>query len=108
MKFLSRIVSPALHEAAVRAGLRTALVTLAPALVIPGGVTVAISGQWLAALGISLLTAAVIAFVAGLSSYASFIAKGIPEPYVTAALEQTYAAKHVALDSASERGPPVI
>jgi len=107
MKFLSKIVSPALHEAAVRAGLRTALTTLAPGLILPAGLTVALTGEWFAALLVGLALAVVTAVISGLQSYASFIAKGIPEPYVTAAIEQAdYVPRHAAADPISERGPP--
>lgn len=106
MNFLTKIVSPALHEAAVRAGVRTGAATLAAGFILPAGLTVAFTGEWFAALLIGLALAAVSALVAGLQSYAAFIAKGLPDPYVTAALEQgDYVPRHVATDI-QERGPP--
>lgn len=97
MSFLTKIVSPALHEAAVRAGVRTALVAFTPALALPTVVTGAITQEWIVAFLIGLAMAAVTSFLAGLQSYASFIAKGIPEPYVTAAVEQAgYVPRHAA------------
>lgn len=90
MKFLTKIVSPALHEAAVRAGVRSGAQALAAGFILPAGLTVAFTQEWLSALAIGLALAAVSAVVAGLQSYASFIAKGIPEPYVTAAAEQAH------------------
>ena len=103
MSFLTKIVSPALHEAAVRAGLRTALATLAPALVLPALPVGVITGQWIVAFLVGLALAVCTAFLAGLQSYASFLAKGIPEPYVTAAIEQAgYVPRHAA---GSEENP---
>lgn len=93
MSFLNKIVSPALHEAAVRAGVRTGTATLAAGFILPAGLTVAFTSQWLSALGIGLALAIVSAVVAGIQSYASFISKGIPETYVTAAIEQATGAR---------------
>lgn len=108
MSFLTKIVSPALHEAAVRAGVRTGAAALAAGFILPAGLTVAFTREWLMALLIGLALAAVSAVVSGIQSYASFIAKGVPDPYVTAALEQAdYVPRHAADEQTSERGPPV-
>lgn len=107
MTFLTKIVSPALHEAAVRAGVRTGAAALATGFILPAGLTVAFTHEWFTALLIGLALAVVSAIVAGLQSYASFIAKGVPDPYVTAALEQAdYVPRHAAGDEAAPRAPP--
>ena len=107
MSFLTKIVTPALHEAAVRAGIRTGAATLAAGFILPAGLTVAFTGQWFAALAIGLALAVVGAVVSGIQSYAAFIAKGLPDPYVVAAIEQSgYVPKHAQVGADAPRGPP--
>jgi hypothetical protein len=97
MSFLTKVVSPALHEAAVRAGVRSGAQALAAGFVLPAGLTMAFTQEWVVALLMGLALALVSAVVTGIQSYASFIAKGIPDAYVTAAVEQAdYVPRHAA------------
>lgn len=102
MSFLTKVVSPALHEAAVRAGVRSGAQALAAGFVLPAGLTMAFTQEWFAALLIGLALALVSGVVAGVQSYASFIANGIPDPYVVAAAEQAHLVPQRVVAEASE------
>jgi hypothetical protein len=109
MSFLTKVVSPALHEAAVRAGVRSGAQALAAGFVLPAGLTMAFTQEWVVALLIGLALALVSAVVTGIQSYASFIAKGIPDAYVTAAVEQAdYVPRHVAYNPEQPRAPSIV
>lgn len=88
----TKIVSAELHEAAVRAGVRTAAQSLGTGFVIPATLTVAFTGEWFAALGIGIALAVVVGVVNGAQAYFSFIGKGIPEQYAQAVVLGQHAA----------------
>lgn len=86
----------ALHDAAVRAGIRTAAQALGGALV-PLGATAGIltGGSWLA-LGIALGGSLITSLIAGTAAYLNFIGNGLPEAYGVLARQNTSVPKHAA------------
>jgi len=89
-----QLVPPAVKVAAKRGFIRTASQSIATALA--GGVTVAIvtdavgkaqAGDWVT-LAVAAGVAVVTPIINGAQSYFSIIAKGLPEEYIPAALDQ--------------------
>ena len=73
------------QRAAARAGLRTFAQSLAAAIP-TGAIVLALTGDWWLTAGLGALGAVVTALLAGLASYLSILANGIPgdyEPQIT-------------------------
>ncbi|MFC4223795.1 hypothetical protein [Lysinibacter cavernae] len=86
----------ALHDAAVRAGIRTAAQALGGALA-PLGVTAGVltGGSWIA-LGIAAGGSLITSLIAGTAAYLNFIGNGLPEAYSVLASERARSPKHAA------------
>ena len=81
----SPLIPPEVHLGAKRAFIRTAYQSLATGLLVPGGLTVAFTGDWVLAGLIALGGLILTAVINGLQAYFSWISKGIPEDYRVAA-----------------------
>lgn len=75
-------------RAASRGFIRTASQSLATGFAVPGGLTLAFTGNAMLALALGLAGLAFSAVINGLQSYFSILAKGIPEDYAPVIRDQ--------------------
>jgi hypothetical protein len=89
---MSNAIIPAgVKLAAKRGFIRTATQSLSAAIPV-AAVTITLSGDWALGVGLGAAGAVATAIMAGTASALSIISKGIPEEYVTAGIDQQFAA----------------